>query len=262
MTDLRLTVGSDGRLRGNANISYNRPFPCVNGTPHITRAMRGVLMHTMVGYLAGTIAVFNRPGFGASAHFGIAQDGRIHQFGPIGTGWEAWHAYAANREFYGIEFEDAGNPDNPISDKAVTAAAQVVECLSAFAGFPLRVQDTCDGRGFAYHSLCPEWNLSHHTCPDLPPRHVRSQQRTAIIALAGEIRAYRPPPVIKLIIADGIVSLHDVAISYRNRPFMILVRTFRKTGLQVPLLRYLATRRWATPLPRGVVLAVEVPAAP
>ncbi len=184
----RLTVGKDGKLTGPATIGYNTPWPCPSGNKGVTGTMRGAVMHTMVGYLAGTITVFNDPANGASAHFGIAQDGRIHQFFPLGQGWEAWHAFAANLEWYGIEFEDAGNPDNPISGKAITAGAQLLECLSAYAGFPLQVCDDPQGQGFAYHSLSDAWNLNHHTCPDLPPQHVRSHQRAAIVDLAKQIR--------------------------------------------------------------------------
>jgi hypothetical protein len=57
----RLQIDSGGRLRGPASISYNFPFPCVKGRE---------------GNLPGTISVFNDPGFRASAHFGIDQNGR------------------------------------------------------------------------------------------------------------------------------------------------------------------------------------------
>ena len=61
---------TDGRIHGPATITYNSPFPCVNGTPGVTGAIRGVVMHTMVGNLPGTIATFNNPKAEASAHFG------------------------------------------------------------------------------------------------------------------------------------------------------------------------------------------------
>src|SRR5215467_2874956 len=102
----RLSVGAAGRVRGPANLTWNTPFPCVNGRLGVTGQMQGVLMHTMVGDLPGTIEVFNREGFDASAHFGIDQAGHIHQFGPLGKGWEAWHAMAANLTWYGIEHAD------------------------------------------------------------------------------------------------------------------------------------------------------------
>lgn len=257
----KLTVDKSGRLRGPATITYNDPFPCVNGRLGVTGKMRGAVQHTMVGTLAGTIAIFNDPARGASATVGIAQGGRIHQFGPLGVGWEAWHAYAANLEFYGIEFEDDGNPDIPISDKALTAGAQVLECLSAFAGFPLRVLDDCTGSGFGYHSLCASWNLAHHTCPDLPPRHVRSRQRAAIVDLARQIRAGTPPPPFPpgRHAADGTGSLAGLAARQGTDVAAIWHATFAaltSTSQDLGNLQraYLNAGQWDHDMPKGMIL--------
>jgi hypothetical protein len=188
----RLQVGSDGRVTGPASISYNHPFPCVNGSWG-SGAMQGVVMHTMVCNLAHCIELFNDPSRQASAHFGIAQDGRIHQFGPIGKGWIAWAQVAGNRAWYSIEHADNRDPNNPLTDDQITASAQLVEFLSRFAGFPLQVTNSVDGKGYGRHSMGGKaWG--DHTCPDLPPAHVRSHQRPAIIALAKQIRHPVPPP--------------------------------------------------------------------
>jgi N-acetylmuramoyl-L-alanine amidase len=187
----RLTVNPDGRVTGPANIHYNNPFPTVNGS-YGSGAMLGCVMHTMVGDLPGTVEVFNNPSFEASAHFGIAQNGEIWQFGPIGRGWVAWAQEAGNEAWYSVENADAGNPDNPLTVPQMTALAQVLECLSAFAGFPLRVTDSPAEPGFGVHFMGgAAWG--GHTCPDLPPRAVRSAQRPAVIALAEQIRSGHPP---------------------------------------------------------------------
>ncbi|SRR6266487_2670434 len=228
---MTLALGLDtasGRVSGDADITYNSPFPCVNGKLGVTGAMRGVLMHTMVGFLAGTIAVFNDPARQASAHFGVSQAGRIHQFGPVGKGWEAWHAYAANLAWYGIEFEDAGNPDIPISDAALTAGAQLTEFLSRFAGFPLQVCDDCAGQGFAYHRMCDPWNLNRHSCPDSSfTAHVRSGQRAEIIRRAHLIRDPAPvPPAEPIEIhADGHATWGQLAARHGLRTQHLLWQT-------------------------------------
>lgn len=186
----KLTVHADGRLAGPASISYNSPFPCVNGSWG-SGTMQGVIMHTMVGNLPGTISLFNNSSANVSAHFGIDQNGHIHQFGPIGKGWIAWAQAAGNHAWYSIEHADNGNPNNPLTEAQLTASAQVVECLSAFAGFPLQVTDSTSGKGYGTHNMGGSaWG--GHTCPDLPPHHVRSRQRTDIIERA---RIIRNPPV-------------------------------------------------------------------
>jgi hypothetical protein len=190
----RLTVAADGRITGHAGISYNTPFPTKNGSWG-SGAMQGVVMHTMVGNLPGTIELFNDPapggdpGKAVSAHFGIDQQGNIHQFGPIGKGWIAWAEVAGNLAWYSIEHADNGNTKNPLTDAQITASAQLVEVLSRFAGFPLQVTDSTGGTGYGTHVMGgAAWG--GHTCPGPGPR---AGQRAEIIAQAKAIRAGSAP---------------------------------------------------------------------
>jgi len=185
----RLTIQSDGKVSGPASISYNDPFPCVNGSWG-SGAMNGVVMHTMVGNLPGTVTVFNEPSYQASSHFGIDQEGNIHQFGPIGKGWIAWAQVAGNLAWYSIEHADNGDTENPLTAAQISASAQLVEALSAFAGFPLQVTNSVDGKGYGTHVMGgAAWG--GHTCPGPGPR---AGQRHAIIDLAKQIRAGKPAP--------------------------------------------------------------------
>jgi hypothetical protein len=152
----------------------------------VTGAMDGVLMHTMVGWLHTAIDMFNDPHRQASAHFGIGMDGRIHQWGPLGKGWEAWHAEGANPKWYGIEHEDGGDQHNPLTRAQIVASAQVVELLARFAGFPLQVTDSPSVRGYGTHVMGGlPWSHDGHTCPGPGPR---AGQRQAIITLGHAIR--------------------------------------------------------------------------
>jgi len=208
MTVGKLHVQADGHVSGPASISYNTPFPTVNGA-YGSGAMMGVVMHTMVGNLPGTISIFNNASAQVSAHFGIAQDGHIHQFGPIGKGWIAWAEEAGNPQWYSIEHADNGNPDNPLTNAQLTASAQLVECLSAFAGFPLQISDNVNTKGYGTHDMGgPAWG--GHTCPDLPPEHVRSRQRAEILRRAAAIRNPTAGQVGRYL-ADGTTSLASVA---------------------------------------------------
>lgn len=184
----KLKVGADGKITGPAKITYNSPWPCPNGS-YGSGAMMGVVMHTMVGNLPGTVATFNNSANMVSAHFGIAQDGSVWQFGPIGKGWIAWAEVGGNEAWYSIEHADNENTQNPLTEAQITASAQLVECLSAFAGFPLQVTDSTGIKGYGTHVMGgAAWG--GHTCPGPGPR---AGQRTAIIALAKEIRAGAQP---------------------------------------------------------------------
>jgi hypothetical protein len=197
----KLQVGNDGKLTGPASITFNTPWPCPNGTPGGSSSqMMGVIMHTMVGNLPGTIATFNDRAKQASAYFGIGQDGGIHQFGPIGLNWEAWAQVEGNRAWYSIEHADDGKTENPLTDAQITASAQLVEVLSRFAGFPLQVTDSAGVKGYGTHVMGgAAWG--GHSCPGPGPR---AGQRAAIIALAKEIRAGaapKPEPVEGIVVA-------------------------------------------------------------
>ena len=199
----RLTIDkATGKLHGPAGtvITYNDPWPLKFARGGVTGAMKGALLHTMVSTLPECINTFNSPDAQGSAHFGIgtigANDGRIHQFVPIGKGFETYHAFAANIDHYGVETEDGGHPHTPISDKGLWAWAQVFEFLSSFAGFPCQVTDDCGGRGLAYHRMCHDWNLSGHTCPGATMTDdVRVNQRAVIVSRAKQIRAAAASPV-------------------------------------------------------------------
>jgi hypothetical protein len=181
----KLTVNTaSGHITGPAEISYNSPWPCHNGSWGSGRMM-GVVMHTQVGNNPGTVSWFNNPAAEASAHFCIAQDGGIVQMGPIGKGWIAWAQGAGNEAWYSIEHADDGDPARPLTPAQITASAQIVECLSAFAGFPLQVSNSTEVKGYGWHGMGGGAWGGHVNCPG----DVRKAQRGEIIALAVAIRA-------------------------------------------------------------------------
>ncbi len=173
-----------GHVTGPAAITYNDPFPTQNGSWG-SGPMMGVVEHTMAGDLPGTVAWFNNPQAQASAHFGIDQQGNIHQFGPIGKGWISWAQAAGNLAWYSIEHADDGNPANPLTPEQVTASAQLLEVLSRFAGFPLQISDSPAAKGYGWHGMGGTAWGGHLSCPG----DVRKAQRPQIIAMAMAIRS-------------------------------------------------------------------------
>src|ERR1700761_6638122 len=186
-TPQKLTVDSAGRVHG-PNVTGNDPFPTRSGVPDgmvVPAGVKGVVMHTMDGNLPGTIATFNdqtRPR--KSAHFGVDQEGNIHQFGPV-NGWESWAQGAGNPYWYSIEFADDVNPRNPLTSAQINAGAQLLELLSRpdVGRFTLQVSDSIHTDGFGWHGMGGDNWGGHFDCPG----DVRKAQRQDIIALAKVI---------------------------------------------------------------------------
>jgi len=246
-----LKVEHNGHYTGPANIKYNSPFPCVNGNLG-SGDMMGVVMHTMAGNLPGTTQLFNDPARQVSAHFGIAQDGEICQYGPIGKGWVAWHAVAANQAWYGIEHADNGNPENPLTRAQVEASAQLLELLSRFADFPLQVTNDVNVKGYATHNMGgAAWNPNGHTCPGPGPR---GGQRADIVKLAklirhGDALASGPQHM------DGSTSLGVLAERQNTTPAAILYQTARKVDAFEPVeAAYINVGNWKAKMPSGMVI--------
>jgi hypothetical protein len=224
--------------------------------------MDGVLMHTMVCNLPQCVATFNDPARQASAHFGIAQNGDIHQFGPLGAGWAAWHAMAANQRYYGIEHADNFDQHNPLTPAQIHASAQLVELLSRFAGFPLQVTDTPGGRGFGTHVMGGA-AYGGHTCPGPGPR---AAQRQPVLELAKNIReGVRPAgPHEVTWETHGHGSLTALADARSTTPMRILNLTAHHFGGFGPGLSAYADGIFrgdvspAAPMPDGLRLRVPV----
>lgn len=184
-----VNVGTRGHIHGDIDISYNIPFPTQNSSLG-SKGMMGVVQHTEVGFEPNVIREFNDQSAGASAFFSVSFGGKVHQYIPIGLGYYSWAQAAGNRQWYSIEFEDGGDPNRPMSDRQVIAFAQLAECLSHYAGFPLQITNDINVKGIGVHNMGGKaWG--GHSCPDLPPRHVRSAQRSDVLALAKQIRAQR-----------------------------------------------------------------------
>ena len=201
----RCHIDASGRLRGPLTITYNDPWPTVNGTPGAFGTAYGGVFHTEVGYEHTVEQEFNTPSAQASAFFSIGMDGHIHQYGPLGKDWMAWTQEAGNPHWRGVEHEDKGNPATPLTAAQIAASAQVFEAMSAFDGWPLQATDDVTGRGVILHSDGGvPWG--NHDCPGT----VRAAQRPALIALASQIRAGAPLPA-GVYHADGQTSMAALA---------------------------------------------------
>jgi hypothetical protein len=222
----KLTIDhATGKLQspdGSIKISYATPFPIPFAAgPNVTGTMRGVVEHTTDGYWQSAVDLFqSKSNKSGSAHFLVGtlgqHDGQVMQFVPVGKGYETYHAYAANLEFYGIETEDGGKPSTPISDKGLWAWAALYEFLSDFAGFPIQLMSRYRGQGLGYHREFFRWNLSLHSCPGASfTDNVRKNQRAEILKRAQAIRDQN----------GGVQTVHAAAQTWTNVTPHVAVRS-------------------------------------
>lgn len=118
-----------------------------------------IVLHTMVGTVAGADARFNNSASGVSAHYGVGTDGKIvHWVDEDNTAYHAGN-YAMNQRSIGIEHEDkwtgppAPEPTRP--DALYAASAKLVADICKFYNIP------CDNTRVIKHK-----QVINTACPD------------------------------------------------------------------------------------------------
>src|ERR1700760_2755702 len=218
MTPPKLSVDNEGRVHG-PNVTWNSPFPCRHGYPHrmqVPSKVLGAVMHTMDGTLPGTVAWFNDPASGVSAHFGVDENGKVVQFGPI-NGWASEAQGAGNATYYSIEFSDHRDDTIPLTPAQINAGAQLLELVSrdSVGRFPLQISDHPGTEGFGWHGMgAPAWG--HAACPG----DTRKAQRQKIIDTARTIRAGGRE--LAVYPCEGYKSLEGLAAQLHSAPSTLL----------------------------------------
>jgi hypothetical protein len=95
-----------------------------------------IVLHTIVGSIAGANARFQQSAQQASAHYGVGLDGRLVQW--VRESDAAWHAgdYPMNLDSVGIEHEDGGDYNGPRTPALYATSAALVADLCARYGIP------------------------------------------------------------------------------------------------------------------------------
>lgn len=129
------------------------------------------IVHTMVGYLRGTDAMFRRDAYtGTESTFGIG--GPWDGDGLDGAVWQ-WQNLdrQADAQAYGnvyatsVETSDGGSALRPWSPAQVRSLILLGAWWARTTGNPARLVTSPDGKGFGYHRQFKEWNPNGHTCP-------------------------------------------------------------------------------------------------
>lgn len=124
------------RWLGSPNFSPNRDGHTMRFEGPNPPLASYVILHTMVGTVAGANARFQQASQQASAHYGVGLDGSLVQW--VKESDAAWHAgnYGVNLDSIGIEHEDGGDYNGPRTPQLYATSSQLVADICRRYGIP------------------------------------------------------------------------------------------------------------------------------
>lgn len=120
-----------------------------------------ITLHIMVGRLAGTDSVFQRPG-GASAHYGIGGNGEKHQYVSENDGSWSDANYMSNNSTISIEHE-GGMAGIPCTRACMDASAQLCADIARRQNWNRLWHDGLSGNVWLHREIP---GTDHYGCPD------------------------------------------------------------------------------------------------
>lgn len=148
---------------------------------------RLLIMHTIVGSLAGADSWFRNPSSRVSAHFGVGKDGTILQW--VDTSSRAWANVGANS--ISISIENEGQTSEALTAAQVESNAAIYAWAHKAHGIPYSYATSATGSGFGYHSQFGAWSLGGTACPGAK----RVAQMQEIMKRAAEITGGSAPNI-------------------------------------------------------------------
>lgn len=127
-------------------------------------AITHITLHIMVGRLAGTDSVFQHPG-GASAHYGIGENGDIHQYVSENDGSWSDANYASNNSTISIEHE-GGMDGVPCTRACMDSSARLCADIARRHGWTRLWHDGLNGNIWLHREIP---GTDHAGCPDRAP---------------------------------------------------------------------------------------------
>ncbi len=184
-----------------AGAAWRGPVPGM-GPGQFRHPAFGVVMHIMGGSMQAADGWFHNPSSQVSAHFGIGLGGELVQW--VDTDDRAWHAGAANPNYYGVETEGSSGPLTPAQ---VRTFATLYMILARLDGFPFQLANTPGEHGLIYHGAGGAAWGGHPYCPGAP----RIAQRAEILNLAAQPADDHNEECDMLLIlgADGVPALYS-----------------------------------------------------
>lgn len=125
---------------------------------------KGLVLHIEQGSEKGTDSWFHNPKAQASAHFGNAKDGTLHQW--VDTDDTAWAEVAGNH--YWISVENEGYSGQPLTQAQEETLAKLLLWCHKTHGVPIQIATSPDGYGLGHHAMGgADWG-GHSQCPGEP----------------------------------------------------------------------------------------------
>lgn len=163
---------------------------------------RILVLHTMVGYLRGSEAMFRREGYqGTESHFGVggpwdrdadgtSLDGAVWQWQATDRQADAQHS--GNAYCTSVETSDGGDPFNPWSPAQVEALVELVVWWCRGTGHPARISTSPTMAGIGWHAQHRAWAPDGRTCPG--PVRIRQLREHVVPDAAAILSSTDPRP--------------------------------------------------------------------
>ena len=131
---------------------------------------RVLVVHTIVGNLRGTDAMFRRQGYdGVESTFGIGGPWEPGDLDGVVWQWQALDRQAdaqgaGNAYATSVETADGGKPDRSWTPKQIDALTDLIVWWCRQTGHPAQMVTGTGGSGIGYHSQFTAWNPNNHSC--------------------------------------------------------------------------------------------------
>lgn len=195
-------------VRVSTTLPFSERFVADGNWDASRKPITKVILHTVVGTLAGASARFAKVGQAASAHYGIGLDGSIVRW--VEENNTAYHCgnYSVNQESIGIEHEDGGDYNGPRTPELYKTSSKLLAEICAFYSIP------CDRTHVLGHK---EVSINPTACPD-------SLELDRIVAGAnGILTPPAPEPVFRVFdLASKQVGAYKVYANALNKLFIEL----------------------------------------
>jgi hypothetical protein len=135
------------------------------GVHGMRRPIHGMALHVTDGHpnFGGLRSSWSHSDQHVSAHFAIAQDGRLAQFVSLqDAAWAVGGDNHRNDDQYWFSVENVAHGGEALTDAQIRTNAHLLVWLTQMFNFPMALANSRDDFGLGYHSM---FRRAHPSCP-------------------------------------------------------------------------------------------------